>query len=82
MKPGHEHLDGYVMRDYDEMRSTLYRSWNDSGRTLADVAAEIGCAFQHVSVSLRGVNEMRGTRLFNLAHALGYDLALIPRDKP
>lgn len=69
-----------VVHDYEEFRSALYQTWNDSGRTLADMADEIGCAFQHVSVSLRGVNEMRGRRMFDLAHALGYDLALIPRE--
>lgn len=69
-----------VVHDYEGLRSTLYRSWNESGRTLTDVADEIGCAFQHVSVSLRGTNEMRGRRLFDLTHALGYDLALVPRE--
>lgn len=70
-----------IVRDYEDFRSTLYRTWRNSGRTLADVADEIGCAFQHVSVSLRGVNEMRGRRIFEVAHALGYDLALVPRVK-
>jgi len=77
---GPQPLAGYVMRDYEQLTSTLYRSRESQRLTLAEVAARIGCHLQAVSVLLRGDQEARGRRLFDLVHAVGYDLALIPRE--
>jgi transcriptional regulator with XRE-family HTH domain len=79
-QPDRELLWGWRMRDYDHLCSALYASRLRQALTLAEVAERLGGHLQHVSRSLRGDDEMRGRRLFALADALGYDLALVPRE--
>ena len=78
--PDREQLSGYVMRDYDQLVATLRRSWLASGASQREVARRMGDD-THVYVSrwLSGQVVATAVKLFDLADALGYDLALIPR---
>lgn len=84
--PGPEHvgpppLAGYVMRDYEHMIAALAASRESQRITYAEVARRMGRTFlQQVFNWLSGGAECRARRLFALADALGYDLALIPRE--
>ena len=78
--PGRQQLSGYVMRDYDQAIATLRRSWISQGLTQQEIADRIGGARHRISTTLSGESEAPSRRLFALADALGYDLALIPRE--
>jgi len=59
----------------------LARSRESQGITFAEVARRMGRTYlQQVFNWLNGGMECRARRLFALADALGYDLALIPRE--
>jgi hypothetical protein len=59
----------------------LRRAWLSSGQSLAAIGERMGgLAPQNVSASLNGTYDIRLSSLMRLAHALGYDLALIPRE--
>ncbi|MET0426261.1 MAG: helix-turn-helix transcriptional regulator [Actinoplanes sp.] len=80
-KPGRQRLSGFVMRDYEQLVATLALSRETQGVTFAEMARRMGrCYLQQVFNWLNGGSECRARRLFALADALGYDLALIPRD--
>jgi hypothetical protein len=80
-KPGRQHLDGYVVRDYDQLVATLAASRESQRITYAEVASRMGGTYlQQVFNWLSGGSECRARRLFAMADALGYDLALIPRE--
>lgn len=77
---GPEPLAGYLIRDYEEAIATLARSRESQGVTYATMADRMGGTYlQQVFNWLQGGSECRARRLFALADALGYDLALIPR---
>lgn len=77
---GPQQLTGYVMRDYDELVATLARSRESQGLRQRVAAQRAGCAAATLSEAERGIHELRARYLFALAEALGYDLALVPRD--
>jgi hypothetical protein len=78
---GPQQLTGYVVRDYEHLIAALAASRESQRLTFAEVARRIGrCYLQQVFNWLNGGSECRARRLFDLADALGYDLALIPRD--
>jgi hypothetical protein len=78
---GPQPLTGYPMRDYDQAIATLRQAWLTSGLSQPEIARRMGYA-HHGSVTylLNGRVEAPSRRLFDLADALGYDLALIPRN--
>lgn len=70
-----------IVRSYEEFIAALAASRERQGLTFAEVARRMGGTFlQQVFNWLNGGAECRARRLFALAHALGYDLALIPRE--
>jgi transcriptional regulator with XRE-family HTH domain len=77
--PGPEPLHGWRMRDYDDLIATLRSSWLSQGVSQREIAERIGCSRPTVRALLAG-NRTAAIRLLDLADALGYDLALIPRD--
>lgn len=81
MKPGRQQLTGYVLRDYDDAIARLREARLAKRITQVEVAARIGHTV-HVDISrwLSGARTATGPSLFDLAYALGYDLALIPRE--
>jgi transcriptional regulator with XRE-family HTH domain len=73
--------DPVVVGTYEELVATLAATRERKGLTFAEVARRMGrCYLQQVFNWLNGGAECRARRLFALAHALGYDLALIPRE--
>jgi predicted transcriptional regulator len=59
----------------------LRRAWLNSGITLAELAKRMGySAPQPVAQLLNGSVDPRMSTATRLADALGYDLALIPRE--
>lgn len=69
------------MNDTPAVIVELRRAWIASGATLATVGQRMGdVAPQSVSASLNGTYDIRLSSLLRLADALGYDLALIPRE--
>jgi len=80
MTDGPEHLRGYRLRDYDHLIATLGRSRESQHITTVRLAAAIHDHNPNITRTLKGITEARGRRLFALADALGYDLALIPHD--
>lgn len=81
IKDGRQQLSGYVVRDYEHMMATLAAARESQQVTFAEVARRAGCYLQQVFNWFSGGAECRARRLFALAAALGYDVALIPRDK-
>jgi hypothetical protein len=76
-----EQLTGHRLRNYEEAIAILAASREAQGIAFAEVARRIGrCYLQQVWTWLNGGAECRARRLFALADALGYDLALIPRE--
>lgn len=69
-----------VMRDYGHVIATLAGARESQGRSLAELAERTDCGRSTLSVNLRGLHRMDAVTLLQLADALGYDLALIPRE--
>jgi transcriptional regulator with XRE-family HTH domain len=78
--PGPEPLHGWRMRDYDDLIATLRESWLTQGITQDAIARRMGCSRSVAKTLLAGETGHGARRLLDLADALGYDLALIPRD--
>lgn len=78
--PGRQHLSGYQLTGYEDAIAKLRRSWIASGLSHREVAERIGCGRVDAQRWLAGTVEARSRALFALADALGYDLALIPRE--
>lgn len=77
-----EQFTGYRLRDYDDLIARLRASWLTRGITADDVAHRIAYGDPAVVPRiLAGRQGTRAARLFALADALGYDLALIPREE-
>jgi len=81
-QPGRQQLHGYVMRDYDETIATLAAARKSQGVSLRQLATRTDCAPGTLSENLRGLHRMDALTLLQVADALGYDLALIPREDP
>jgi len=80
--PGRQHLTGYRLRDCDDLIATLRSSWLSQGLTLVQIAQRMGrSAPQPVSAYLSGKQGLNLTTACRLVQALGYDLALIPREE-
>lgn len=73
-------LVGYVMRDYGHTIDTLRNSRESQGVSVRKAAADAGTSGASLSEWERGLHVAQAPALFDLAHALGYDLALIPRE--
>lgn len=64
------------------LSAELRAEWLRTGITLAELGQRMGgLAPQNVSVLLNGSTDPRMSTALRLADALGYDLALIPRDQ-
>lgn len=81
LRPVRYPAGGCVLRDYDDAIATLAASRESQGLSLADVVHHAKGSRGSLSEALRGKHELGGARLFALADALGYDLALIPREE-
>jgi transcriptional regulator with XRE-family HTH domain len=79
-KPGRQQLTGYVLRDYGHAIAVLGRARESRGVTIAQLAAHVGTTAQTLSWNLRGKHRMDAHNLLAAFDALGYDLALIPRE--
>ena len=77
---GRQQLTGYRLRDYDDAVATLGRSLEAQGITQTELGERLGRHRQQISPWILGDVEMRSRALFAVADALGYDLALIPRE--
>lgn len=73
-------LGGYVMPSYRHALAVLVQAFEAEGIPQRDLCERLGWAPASVHDALRGVHEVRSGRLFELAQALGYDLALVPRE--
>lgn len=79
-KPGIQHLCGYRLRDYDDLIAMLVRSREIQDVSQRALAARLGVSQAAVSRWLGGMRTGNADVPFDLADALGYDLALIPRE--
>lgn len=79
MVDGRQHLFGYVMRDVDELIATLRKRRFSESKTQQDVADKAGMNRSSVTDYEAGKTHPGGFNLFLWAHALGFDIALIPR---
>jgi len=78
-EPRPEVLHGFVMADYGQMRATLRAAQIRRGPSQSELARRTGMSRPQVSYWLGDDAGAGMQRAFSLAHALGYDLALIPR---
>lgn len=72
--------DPIVVDGYEQLMSVLAVSRERQGLTWAEVGDRADCYLQQAHNWINGGAECRGRRLFTLAHALGFDLAFIPRE--
>lgn len=79
-KPGPERLNGYLMRDYDQALATLRDARSSGNITIDLIGYRIMVDRPNVSRWLSGKMQPAARRFFELANALGYDVALIPRE--
>jgi transcriptional regulator with XRE-family HTH domain len=77
-----EQLSGYRLRDYDYAIAALRQAWLTRGPKQSALARRMGCSRSQVAAWLAGECGAGPRRLFALADALGFDLALIPREPP
>jgi DNA-binding phage protein len=66
--------------DPADLGPVLYRRRLDLGLTLDQVGNKAGMSLQRVHVALSSKEVPSLPTVLKLAHALGYDLALIPRE--
>jgi transcriptional regulator with XRE-family HTH domain len=71
---------GYLVAGYDDLVTGLTEKRIEKGLTMEEIARRTGWSAATVSRVLAGVRQAPGRKLFDLLHALGYDLALIPRE--
>lgn len=77
---GPQQLTGYRLRGHADLISRLRQTQTRRGTTHAAIARQTHVARQQVSAWLAGTSGRTVGYAFDLAHALGYDLALIPRE--
>jgi transcriptional regulator with XRE-family HTH domain len=78
--PGPEPLHGWRLRDYDDLLRALRRAWLSLGLTQAQLGETVSLSRAQVANVFLGKSETPARKMLDLADALGYDLALIPRD--
>jgi transcriptional regulator with XRE-family HTH domain len=69
----------WLLRDYDEAITTLAALREEKGVTVMQIAAHTGASRRQIYHWLKGSCEPGARRLIAYANALGYDIALIPR---
>lgn len=79
---GPQPLTGYVVRDYDDLIARLRASREGQGISLRQLAEHADCSAATLSENLRSLHRMDALTALQLADALGYDLALIPKERP
>jgi DNA-binding phage protein len=77
--PGRKRFSGYRLRDYDHTIATLAASRECQGISLSRLAEHTDCAPTTLSENLRSRHRMDVLTLLQVAGALGFDLALIPK---
>lgn len=77
---GPQQLVGYRLRDRDDFVASLRQAWLTRGPSQAEIARRAHTSRPTVASWLNGTDGTVVARAFDLAHALGYDLALIPRE--
>lgn len=77
--PGRQQLHGYLLRDYDDLIATLREAAKSQGIGMAKLARRLGVTAGTVARCLAG-RACSPDVPARLADALGYDLALIPRE--
>lgn len=82
MNDGPQQVTGYRLRDRDDLIARLRQTQADHGPSRTAIATQVRLSRQQVSLWLRGSTGTVVAMAFDLAHALGYDLALIPREQP
>lgn len=80
MSPTGSRRPPYVLRDHKHAMSTLNLVRDERGVSFPRMAAVVGATRQQVGEWLRCWTMPASHRLFEMAHALGYDLALVPRE--
>lgn len=65
---------------YDDLIVTLERARDDQGLSIEALANRMDRHYTQIWRWLRGGAHPVGPNLVELAHALGYDLALVPRE--
>lgn len=75
-----EALNGHVVHNYEQLMGMLAAARESQDLTFAEIGERADCHLQQAWSWINGEMECRARRLFALADALGYDLALIPRD--
>lgn len=78
--PGGQALHGYRLRDRDHLVAILRQAWITRGPSQAALGRRMGISRSQVSAWLNGTAGTVVALVFYLANALGYDLALIPRE--
>lgn len=69
-----------VMRDYSQIITTLADARDAQGVSLSQLAERTDCCRSTLSENLRSQHRMDALTLLQVADALGYDLALVPRE--
>lgn len=78
--PGRQHLTGYRLRGYNDLIARLGASRRSQRISLRQLAERTDCSAATLSENLRGLHRMDALTALQAADALGYDLALIPRE--
>jgi transcriptional regulator with XRE-family HTH domain len=78
-KPTPEIVRGIVVADYDHAIAKLNATRRAEQISLDDLAEDAGIIREQLAEWLRGETYPDACTFFDLAAALGYDLALIPR---
>jgi transcriptional regulator with XRE-family HTH domain len=68
------------LSDYDDLRQILHAEQIRRGPSHSELARRTGMSRQQVGDWLGGNAGAGARRVFALTHALGYDLALVPRE--
>lgn len=73
----------FLLDDLDDFIKAVEISRWRQGVTLAELAARVGPGTDRTQVGkwLNGTHEPQARRIWQLAHGLGYGLALIPRGR-
>jgi transcriptional regulator with XRE-family HTH domain len=69
-----------IVRDYETMVAVLAEFRRIQGVSLRRIAEQADCSPATLSENLRNLHRMDALTLIQTARALGYDLALIPRE--
>jgi transcriptional regulator with XRE-family HTH domain len=79
--PQRQHLPpGYRITTYPQLVTLLNNTRTDHAITTRDLAHLTGLSQAGLAQNLRGQHHLGGGRLLRVVDALGFDLALIPRE--